>query len=540
MATPTLYDHEGRPVRLNDLKEEAVDPATAWFLHTAFRESVASTLTPRRLAQVLRDAAEGDHDAYLTLAEEIEERELHYRSVLGTRKLAISGAPLNVEPADDSPKAKEIADAVRRDILEDDAFQDLLFDLLDGLGKGFSVCEIRWDTHGKRWCPKSYTWRDPRMFRWDPSLTEVRLIDEHDLFVGADLTPFKFIVHKPKLKSGVPIRGGLARVAAVAYMFKSYTVRDWHTFMDVFGMPLRLGRYGPDSTAEERSKLRRAVMNIAADAAGIVPKSMDIEFIDVKGSAGGDSLFQGAAEWWDKQVSKVVLGQTMTSEDGASLAQAKVHNDVRLDLAQADARQLCASINRQLVHAYVDLNFGVQERYPAIAIQIEAPEDLKSLSETIGTLVDKGAKIPQWWVREKFGLPEPGPEDELLSARAAPAPAAPPPSAPAGAPSEASPPASAELEALNRRIAGLELALNRQSRTTDQIDRWAAEATRDWEPQLEGNVERVMGLAEGSSSYESFLARLGEEDLEVDELTRRMAIALYEARALGDATDRIR
>lgn len=532
----TLYDHDGRKIKISELKEELIDPGVAWIRRGSY--SVASSLTPSRLGMLLRQAADGNHDAYLTLAEEIEERELHYRSVLSTRRLAVSGAPVEVQAADDSAKAKEIADAVRQDLTENDAFVDLLFDLLDGLGKGFSVSEIIWNTEGKRWVPRAYKWRDPRLFAWNESLEELRVYDERDLF-GKPLAPFKFVSFIPKLKSGVPIRGGLARVAVVAYMFKSYTVRDWHTFMDVFGMPIRLGRYGKDATEPEIQKLRQAVTNIAADAAGLIPDTMSIEFIEAAKTAGGDQLFRGSAEWWDKQISKVVLGQTMTSEDGSSLAQAKVHNDVRLDIAQADARQLCAAINRDLVRAYVDLNFGAQERYPSISLTIDEPEDLRATAEVIEILVKNGVPVPVWWVREKFGIPEAHDGDELLGAPKPPAIEPPPP--PPGDEGEDDEEGDDALAELNRRIAELEISLNRRARTVDQIDRWAAEAMEDWEPQLGGTVGRVMELARMSDDYEDFLSRIDaeRETMDIDELTESLAAALFAARGLGDATDQV-
>lgn len=532
----TLYDHDGRKIKISELKEELIDPGVAWIRRGSY--SVASSLTPSRLGALLRQAADGNHDAYLTLAEEIEERELHYRSVLSTRRLAVSGAPVEVQAADDSAKAKEIADAVRQDLTENDAFVDLLFDLLDGLGKGFAVSEILWNTEGKRWVPRAYKWRDPRLFAWNESLEELRVYDERDLF-GKPLAPFKFVRFIPKLKSGVPIRGGLARVAVVAYMFKSYTVRDWHTFMDVFGMPIRLGRYGKDATEPEIQKLRQAVTNIAADAAGLIPDTMSIEFIEAAKTAGGDQLFRGSAEWWDKQISKVVLGQTMTSEDGSSLAQAKVHNDVRLDIAQADARQLCAAINRDLVRAYVDLNFGAQERYPSISLTIDEPEDLRATAEVIEILVKNGVPVPVWWVREKFGIPEAHDGEELLGAPKPPAIEPPPP--PPGDEGEDDEEGDDALAELNRRIAELEMSLNRRARTVDQIDRWAAEAMEDWEPQLGGTVGRVMELARMSDDYEDFLSRIDaeRETMDIDELTESLAAALFAARGLGDATDQV-
>lgn len=538
-----LEDHEGRPVDTATLKEEIAVPTVAG-IRSPFRDSVASVLTPSRLAALIRDSTDGDHESFLVLAEEMEEREPHYRSVMVTRKLAVSGAPVEVAAAGDDAKSIEIADAVRRDIAEAETFQDLAFDLLDGLGKGFSVCEILWDTTGKSWIPGGYKWRDPRYFTWDrETLSVLRLLDLADPANGIELAPFKFVTHVPKLKSGLPIRGGLARVAAAAYMLKSYTVRDWHTFMDVFGMPLRVGKYGPGASAEELAALKRAVVNIAADAAGIIPESMQIDFETGGTTSGGDKLFQNAAEWWDKQVSKAVLGQTMTSEDGASLAQAKVHDGVRLDLAKADAKQLAASINKHLVRAYVDLNFGRQERYPAIQIQIDEPEDLKSAAETIGLLVDKGAPVPVWWVREKFGIPEAQEGDELLSVPKPPPPPAPPVPPQDDDEDEDEPEEAPEAdEALNRRVEALEQAINRYSRTTDEIDRLAAEALSEWEPQVDGIVGRLIQIVQSSVSMDDLMAQLdgAGDHIDLDPITRQLAIAVFKSRGLGDATDQVR
>jgi len=67
----------------------------------------------------------------------------------------------------------------------------------------------------------------PNAFRFDRDTgRELRLLDPADLVNGIALAPYKFIVHTPKIRSGLPIRGGLARLAAVAYMCKAWTWRD--------------------------------------------------------------------------------------------------------------------------------------------------------------------------------------------------------------------------------------------------------------------------------------------------------------------------
>jgi len=142
--------------------------------------------------------------------------------------------------------------------------------------------------------------------------------------------------------------------------------------------------------------------------------------------AGGDRLFEGLANWWDRQVSKGVLGQTMTADDGASLSQAKVHNDVREDILRHDARQLANTLNRDFVVPFVSLNFGAQKVWPRIRLHIPDPEDLALLVTALEKLVPLGLKVEQSVVRDKLGLPDPaeGAEADLLQAPA-PAPVAP-------------------------------------------------------------------------------------------------------------------
>ena len=107
-------------------------------------DSIARGLNPTKLANILAAANQGDIYDYLTLAEEMEEREPHYGSVLRTRKLAIEGLDRHVEPADDSEQSKKIADDIN-DLVQNAAFDDLISALVDGLGKGFAASEVMWN-----------------------------------------------------------------------------------------------------------------------------------------------------------------------------------------------------------------------------------------------------------------------------------------------------------------------------------------------------------------------------------------------------------
>jgi phage gp29-like protein len=410
-----LVDAYGRPVRTSRLTKEVATVSMA-SVRSPWQTSVANVLTPSHLGTIVEAMGQNDGLEYLTLAEEMEEREPHYRSVLSTRKLAVSGLEWVVEAVSDDAKDVEIADFVR-EIFQKNAFDVLRSDLLDGLAKGYSVSEIIWD-RGDIWTPREYKWRDQRHFQFDDDTgAELRMRDESDPVNGIELQPYKFIVHEPRLKTGLTLRSGLARVACVSYMCKTYTMKDWLAFIEVFGMPLRLGKYEDMADAEQKSTLLNAVARLGIDAAAIIPKSMEIEFVETgvgKGSMN-DKIFSGMAEYLDSMLSKCILGQTMTTDDGASLSQAKVHDEVRDDIKINDAKQLAATIRRDVVKAVVDLNFpGPHERYPIYRHEVEEPEDLVALSQSLPPFIKLGLEVEQSAILDKFGLEEPEEGAKLL------------------------------------------------------------------------------------------------------------------------------
>jgi len=451
----TLYDAYGREVDTAQLRDEQAAPTMAGVrnIYSTMHPSVG--LTPEKLIAIQREAEAGDPYLYLELAEEMEEKDLHYLAVIGTRKQAIAGAELIVTAASEAAADQRAADLVR-DFVNGGALdlEGVLYDILDAVGKGFSATEIIWDTAGREWIPKRLVWRDPRWFMFDWISGEELLVrtlrDEGPLApadgsavaphygrarwasgvdptkgiqpLTAPLAPFKFIVHVAKAKAGLPVRGGLARAAGWAYLFKNYVLKDWVTFAEIFGQPLRLGKYSPGATEADKQALLSAVANIGTDAAAIIPESMLIEFVETRG-AGGAEVYERFCEYLDRQVSKAVLGQTLTTETpregGGSRAAAQVHDAVRRDIMESDARRLGATLSRDLVRPIVDLNLGPQRRYPQIALGLSADNDVKLFADIVAELADRGLRVGQRAVLRRLGLPEAAADEPLLEPAAA-------------------------------------------------------------------------------------------------------------------------
>lgn len=512
----TLASIEGnsRNPKNRDLEEEQAAPATTSIRQPIFYDSIAYALTPKRLHSVIETLKTGDAREFLTLAEEFEESDLHYRSVIAQRKSQVTGLPCFMQAADDSPKANEIAESVTRDILKATWFKNMQKDLLDALAKGYSVCEIIWKSHEGRWIPEDVKWRDPRYFRYDRETMSRLVLDEAGSEV--ELLNDKFIIHQPHLKSGHPLRSGLALPAAYYYLIKYSDVAGWAALAQVYGYPLRIGRYGRNASKQDKEVLRRALANLGRDVGAIIPDAMKVEIINGITSTGNITLYKDLAEWVDKEISKLVLGQTMSTDAEGGQYKGDLHNEVRLEIRDSDADQLAATIQRDLIAPYVKFNFGLQKENPKFVYQIEETEDIEVLCSAIEKLVPLGLKIRTDDMYSKLGLTKPSDDDEILEPQAGGMP---------------------PMLEVNRSSIGGKVELNDQLEEVS-VDRLIEDEAGDWIEVSKPLKDMVEEFASDCSSYDEFLERFHELErkLELDHsLARRIALATFKARALADS-----
>ena len=411
--------------RLFDPRKDtgAIRPITARIavgdVNDKYSEYPSSNLNPRRLAAIFREANEGNVRSQMELFEEMEEKDTHLFSQLQTRKLAITGLDWEVQPFSEDDIDKQVAEFVAEQLKALDDFEEIMTDMLDAIGKGISIMELDWGVNAKgQNIIKDIEYIHPKKLIWDSMSDEMKICTK-EFPTGISLPENKFVLHQYKAKSGHPSRSGVLRIVAWMYLFKNYNVKDWVSFCEVFGMPLRLGKYDASASDDDKRQLMDAIVSLGTDAAGIVPTSTMIEFIESNKTTSAD-IYEKFARYCDEQISKAVLGQTLTSDsgNGGSYAQSKTHNEVRGDLIVADAKSLAVTIRRCIIRPLVEYNFGTSVELPFFIFDVEETEDQKQLVEIYKTLAcDMGLEIPKAHVYKKFNIPKPEDADEVLSPR---------------------------------------------------------------------------------------------------------------------------
>lgn len=426
---PQIVDQYGRPIRAAELRE----PQTASIstLGREWQTHPSRGLTPAKLAQILDQAELGDLTAQADLAEDMEEKDAHLFAELSKRKRALLGLSWDIQPPRKPSAAEELAaEQLKEWVLDLEDFEDVLFDLADAILKGYSCCELEWARVHRHFLPRRIHHRPPRWFQVpNDARDEIRLRDAH-VTGGAPLQPFGWLCHIHKAKSGYVTRAGLVRVLCWPYLFKNYSVRDLAEFLEIYGLPLRLGTYPNGASEQEKATLLAAVVGIGHDAAGIVPEGMMIDFKEA--AKGTEEPFEAMMRWCEAVESRAILGGTLTStaeSTGLGASTADVHNEVRHELMVSDARQIAGTLSRDLLWPLAALNGLALDprRAPRFVFETEEPEDLALYADALPKLVSVGVRVPRDWANERLGIPIPDEDEPVLSSGAAPAPPSPTP-----------------------------------------------------------------------------------------------------------------
>lgn len=520
-----ILDQYGKPIDRAVLDE----PQTARIasVQNQYLTPMLGGLTPARLARTLQDADQGNLLDQHRLFADMEERDGHLRAEMDKRKNAIVGLRWDIVPPNGASAAEKAAADWVRETLQDavDPIEDMLLALMDGVGHGFAPVELEWLRQGSELLPEFHP-RPQEWFRLNQARTEIRLQDS--AIDGTPLMPFGWVVHTPgKPKSGYMGRMGLYRTLVWPFLYKAYALGDFAEFLETYGLPIIVGKYNSGATAEEKASLMRAVTALGHDARAIMSAEMTLEVQKIVGGSG-DSAHLAMMDWADKSQSKSILGQTLSADTGknggGSFALGKVHNEVRHDIRRGDARNVAATLTRDLVYPLVALNRpGIDglKRCPRFVFDLSEADDMKMFADSLPNLVKIGVQVPVSWAQERLHIPLPK-KGEAVLAVAAPNVAPSPKGVPAMA-------LSAELPAAPAALA--------DDPTGGIVDELAGAAAPGWMQMIDGVKALVDEAADLTTLQRDLVDKFGGAPH--GELVALMAaaFALAELKGMSDVQD---
>src|SRR3990172_4001609 len=354
----------------------------------------------------------------IDLFTEMEDKDPNIFSDLQTRKLAVVGLDWEIIPASEDPRDAAAAEFNGEVLGGLRGFAGVLYGLLDAVGKGYAVSEALWAARADgRIGIAAIKSRHQRRFLFDLD-AGLRLLSDADSTQGTPVPPRKFLVHTFQGAHENPYgRGVLSRIYWY-YWFKKNALKFWALYQEKFGSPTPVGKYPPGTDAEPRNRLLATLNALQQETGVIIPNTMTIEFLEAQ-QRGRLSSYDNFLDYLDRQCTKAILGQTLTTGEGArtgSLALGRVHAEVRQDILEADAASLAEVLNGQLIHWLTDWNFQVTA-YPIFVFKVDPPEDLTSAVTRDRQLQAMGVPIPKSYVQRRYGIPDPEGDDDILEPR---------------------------------------------------------------------------------------------------------------------------
>ncbi len=180
---------------------------------------------------------------------------------------------------------------------------------------------------------------------------------------------------------------------------KKYVLTFWDTFAEIFGMPIRVAKT-TSRNPEDQKKIEDMLDKMGSAPWGLFPEGTTIELI---ANSVRDSymVYDQRVIRANSEISKAILGQTMTMDDGSSLSQAKVHENVADDVAEMDRDFIKDWVNDVL------FPFCIKHGWPLNGYLFDwddayeyTPEEMKNIEEMLLAHFD----IDPMYFTEKYNI----------------------------------------------------------------------------------------------------------------------------------------
>lgn len=317
-------------------------------------------LGPKDIANVMNQARLGQWDSFFKNHDQLMISWPHYVAVASNRKRAVQAMEPHIHAASEHPQDQDMAHTMRTALLDSGLLQGCLPGLLDAFTFGFAAAEIHWHLESHRWSPAHIETIPQRAMGFESkhnaptdSHGGFGIMLEHNL---TPIPPAKAIIFRPNPTARPqPIMEGYAWNLLWSWMLARFTMEAWIEFAERFGKPLKLGKYHRGASIDERKTLRRALISMGRDAGAVIPQEMQVEFVEAAGRPG--QIHEPLMHYLDRAASKLILGQETTTEAiSGGHAVGREHNQVRGEIADADAAALASCLNQQLIAPIVALN----------------------------------------------------------------------------------------------------------------------------------------------------------------------------------------
>ena len=283
-----------------------------------------------------------------------------------------AGFEIEAEDSEDEEVAKSLQCAFNEDY--EGSFEDALEEIISADEYGFSVTEKQFKTRddGSLTLKRLKT-RHPVswLFHQDIYGNVVRYEQQGTIDQFTDIDPNSLIHYINKPRFGNPYGRSDLRSAYEAYFIKKQIIKYYAIFMEKAASPIPHGKYEPNATDEEITRVFNILKRFQASTALVYPQGFEIGFLESKGNG---EVYTKGLQFFNMCIGRSLfvpdlLGFQGSETAGGSYALGEMQFDIFFKHIHRKRRSLENCINKHLVKPMVLWNFGDLERYPKFKLK---------------------------------------------------------------------------------------------------------------------------------------------------------------------------
>jgi phage gp29-like protein len=233
-----------------------------------------------------------------------------------------------------------------------------------------------------------------------------------------DITGIAFDEFSDLLFVGAKDDLGLLAKATPWVIYKRNTTIDWAQFSEVFGMPIREYVYETDDT-EARQQCINEARNTESLAVIIHSSDSKVNLLASGNKTGSAEIYERLCERCNSEISKLMLGNTLTTEASQTGTQAlgTIHNKVEERIAQADRRYVLDILNYDMIDIFISM--GINTAGGEFCFPEPKSMDLQNKANMLTRLHSEfGLPISDDYLYEEFGIEKPANYKKLKAGKA--------------------------------------------------------------------------------------------------------------------------
>lgn len=429
---PAKVDFSAPPVSAPVLPEIATE-RLARVSGVAQPQYLGTQLDVNRIQNALRAAERGDTWMLMTIFRDMVAGFTHLQAEWAKRKLVITGQPESLVPYSDSADDMEACEVIREAICNCRNWRTALKNILDGTLYPLTATEkiyeeITPSTAGKykylrRYRLKELANVDPIVHCYKiPYLPQIggrsanpaAQFNANDweswlrfyktnaqgnvLYTTGDVyapDPNVHMIFRGNMLSETipPNFGGHLRAILFCWLLATMDRDWWAQFMQKYGMPFVLAK--ADMQQKDTVAFLNQQIQMAVQIGGLViDRKATAELVQAQCTDGSQS-HKMFSDYWHSEVSKIVIGQTLSSKPektGMGSGAANQAEEIREDIRQSDTMNLSDCLQWQLFKQVLEIN-GYAGNPPSIYWGGMRPQQAMTFAQTLNQMGAGGYEL---------------------------------------------------------------------------------------------------------------------------------------------------